>query len=112
MSLEQAAAVRGAVQDEVDKGEDFSNVHGITGDNLESFLVEPFEILIDPDDLETAVRPMWVVLQEHGDPSCGHVIVYDPSAPGSRCGVAVNARRDEYVLVVGANSLAEALNGM
>jgi hypothetical protein len=66
------------VEDELARGESFTNCHGITPENVRSLLVEPFAVRIDPDDLQTKPRDMWVVLQERPTPTNGYVIAYDP----------------------------------
>jgi hypothetical protein len=109
MNENRAAVVQQVVRDEIAKGEAFTNLHGITADNLEACLVRPFEVRVDPDDLETQIRPMWVVLQMSASPKSGYVIVYEPDG---RWGVAEHVRDGDYVLVTGAGSLAEALDGM
>lgn len=98
------------VEDELVRGGSFTSSHGITQDNLRSFLVEPFAVRIDPDDLEAQPRDMWVVLQERPTPTDGYVIVYDPMTRGWR--VAEHTGDSGYTLVVSATSLAEALSGM
>jgi hypothetical protein len=108
---DEATAIRRAVHSEIAKREQFSNLHGITIENLERFLVAPFVVLVDPDDLMTQARRMWVVLQESADPKNGHVIVYDPDGP-EHWGVAEHDRDGEYVLVAGESSLAKALDAM
>jgi hypothetical protein len=105
-----SSKVRALVESELARGEPFSNFHGITPDNVRSFLVEPFIIRTDPDDLETLPRDMWVVLQECGAPTEGYVVVYDPLK--QTWGVAEHVRGADYILIAGASSLAEALEGM
>src|SRR4051794_34828751 len=112
MEHDEAAVVRRAVDEEVAKREAFHNWHGITAENFHQFLVPPFQVRVDPDDLETQTRLMWVVLQEASDPTDGHVVVYDPADPDSPWGVADHVRDGEYILVVGAASLADALTSM
>ncbi len=70
MRREEPAGIREAVNIEIAKREEFVNFHGITAENIETFLVTPFQVPVDPDDLETPVRPMWVVLQrgQRSDP--------------------------------------------
>ena len=111
MNRGEAAAIRQAVNEELAKGKEFSNLHGITTENLDTFLVAPFEVLVDPDDLETQARRMWVVLQESADPKDGHVIVYDP-AGDTHWGVAEHVGNGEYVLLASGNSLSNALDSM
>jgi hypothetical protein len=111
MNRHEASAIREGVRVELAKRDHFSNFHGITPDNLDSFLVEPFEAIVDPDDLETEAHPMWVVLQLSANPTDGYVVVYDPTAL-QQWGVAEHMQGDEYVLVIAAASLADALNGL
>lgn len=84
MKRDESASIRQVVDAEIGKRDEFMNLHGITVDNVESFLVAPFKVPVDPDDLETQVRPMWVVLQESDDPTHGYVIVYDPVGRSAR----------------------------
>ena len=111
MNRDESSAIREAVSVELAKRNDFANFHGITPDNLDSFLVAPFEVIVDPDDLETEAHPMWVVLQLSVNPTDGYVVVYDPTAR-QHWGVAEHLRGEEYVLVTAAASLADALNSM
>lgn len=103
-------AVKSLVEDEVARCESFTNFHGITPANLRSLLVEPFIVRTDPDDEETQPRDMWVVLQERHDPAEGYVVVYDPTR--GDWGIAERGDGDNYVLVVSAQSMAEAINSM
>ena len=88
----------------------FDNSHGITPENVRSFLVEPYAVMVDPDDLETPAREMWVVLHERRDPREGYVVVLDPRE--SSWGVAEFTGKPYLTLLISANSLAEALTGM
>lgn len=97
------------VQKELQKGEVVNNNHGITAANLKQFLVSPFAVTVDPDDLETTPRLMWVVLQELKDPKQGYVIVYD--AHNSTWGVAEH-QKSGFVLIVSADSFIIALDSM
>ena len=65
---------------------------------------------VDPDDLETSPRDMWIVLRERPLSDDGYVVVYDPLDSG--WGVAEKVDTEAYVLIVCADSLAEALNRM
>jgi hypothetical protein len=111
MNRDESSAIREAVSVELARRDGFSNFHGITPDNLDSFLVAPFQVIVEPDDLETAAHPMWVVLQLSANPTDGYVVVYDPTAP-HHWGVAEHVRGEEYVLVASGASLADALNTM
>jgi hypothetical protein len=97
-------------EDELARGESFTNSHGITPENVRSLLVEPFAVRTDPDDLLTKPRDMWVVLQERSTPRDGYVIVYDPQ--NNSWGVAEHIRGGDYILIISAPSLARALSGM
>ena len=101
--------VKSLVEAELRRGESFTNFHGITPATIRSFLVEPFAVTADPDDLETKPRVMWVVLQERRSPQEGYVIVYDPAT--SAWGVAEHAD-GRFTLVASAPTLAGALSGM
>ncbi len=105
-----ADTVREIVRKEVSKNLPFENFHGITRENLGSFVVEPFAAQVDPDDLETKPREMWIIAQERPGSEEGYVVVYDPLEGG--WGVAECERDRRYILVIGAESLAEALDGM
>jgi hypothetical protein len=102
--------IRSIIEVEISKKEPFINFHGITRKNLRSFLVEPYEILVDSDDLETEPRNMWVVLQESKSPEEGYLVVYDPA--GKIWGVAEHLKDNNYILVIVADSFTEALDGM
>jgi hypothetical protein len=105
-----ADTVQQIVQAEISRGLPFNNWHGITSENLDSFLVQPFSVLVDPVDLETDSRLMWIIAQEYPKPEQGYVVVYDPLTRG--WGVAEYQKEDQYMLVIGADSLADALDGM
>lgn len=105
-----ADEVRQLVSAQLDAGVDFENFHGITRENVASCLVEPYEILVDPDDLKTAPRLMWVVLHERRVAQEGYVVVFDPS--DSSWGVAELTGEAAGTLIVSAASLARALAGM
>ena len=98
------------VDDELARSEPFTNLHGITPATVRSFLVEPFVVQVDPDDLETQPRNMWVVLQEKPRPNDGYVVVFDPAS--KTWGVAELRRGNDYTLLISAPSLARAVNSM
>ena len=110
MSGLDAGAVGRILAAELGRLAPFKNFHGITPDNLQSFLVSPYALTVDPDDLETAPRKMWVVLEERPGVNSGYFVVYDPL--GSTWGVAERSTGNNHVLVCGAASLAEALDSM
>lgn len=105
-----SSTVKGLVERELQRQQSYESYHGISRSNLRSFLVNPFPVRTDPDDMETPPRDMWVVLQERGTPTEGYVIVFDPL--DNSWGVAEHTGNDLYVLVVSASSLSEALDGM
>jgi hypothetical protein len=102
--------VKNILDQEIKQLNDFVNYHGITLENLRCFLVEPFEISVDSDDSETSPRYMWVVLQEYKDVKRGYSIVFDPY--NNDWGISEHISNDEYVLVIGAETLKDALEGM
>ena len=105
-----SSTIKSLVERELQSEQPYVNYHGISPANIRSFLVEPFTVRIDPDDLETQPRDMWVVLQVRGTPTEGYVIVYDPLK--KTWGVAEHTGNNRYTLVVSASSLNEALDGM
>ena len=110
MSALDADAVGRILAAELRRLAPFRNYHGITQDNLQSFLVSPYALTVDPDDLETVPREMWVVLEERPGVNSGYLVVYDPL--GSTWGVAERSTGDNHVLTCGAASFAEALDSM
>ena len=84
----------------------FNNFHGITEESLEKFTLPPYKVLVDPDDLETEERYMWVVLKI----SEQTLIAIDPLEKG--WSVLHPLHGDKFVQVIGEESLAEALDGM
>ena len=92
------------------RGAAFHNCHGITPGNVDRFLVEPRQVLVDPDDLETGPRRMWIVLQERASAADGYSVVFDET--NGSWGVAELAPNGDCVLVVSADSMAEALDAM
>lgn len=105
-----SSTVRKLLEDELARGEPFRNWHGITVQNVHAFLVEPFPVLTDPDDLETKPRTMWVVLQECAKTTEGYVIVYDPLS--ETWNVAEHLKDDHYRVVITCPSFAQVLDGM
>jgi hypothetical protein len=91
-------------------GTAFDNFHGITPENVRRFLVEPRLVDVAPDDGEPGARttPMWIVLAVR-PPDGGHLVVFDPA---SRDWGVAESTRTGYVLIVTADSLAGALDGM
>lgn len=102
--------IKKMVENEVNQLGPFVNYHGITLENLRRFLVEPFEIFVDPDDLETSPRYMWVVLQEFKNIKEGFAIGFDPYDSG--WGLTEHVSDENYVMVSGADTFQEALVGM
>jgi len=96
--LEAALAELGEVQ----------NFHGVTKANIRSFLVQPYRVLVDPDDLETKPREMWAVMQVRSNE--GYVLAFDPLLRS--WSVIGRTSATAYVQVISSTSLAEALNGM
>ena len=84
------------------------NFHGITKANIRSFLVEPYRVLVDPDDLETEPREMWAFLQER--PHEGYLLAFDPLLRS--WSVIERTGATAFIQVTSSASLAGALNGM
>jgi hypothetical protein len=94
-----SSTIKSLVDRELQREQTYENYHGISPAKIRSFLVEPFTVRTDLDDLETQPRDMWVVLQEKGTPSEGYVIVYVPLKKS--WGVAEHTGNNHYILVVG-----------
>jgi len=105
-----SSTIKSLVERELQREKPYVNYHGISSANIRSFLVEPFTVRTDPDDMETQPRDMWVVLQERDTPTEGYVIVYDPLK--KTWGVAEHTGNNRYTLVISVSSLSEALDGM
>jgi hypothetical protein len=105
-----SSTIKRLLEDELARGERFSNWHGFTPENLRSCLVEPFAVQVDPDDLETSPRMMWVVLQLSRKPTEAYRIVYDPLS--KQWAVVEHVKDNEYVAIIFASSLAGALTAM
>lgn len=104
------STVKQLLEEELARGEPFDNWHGITSENVRLYLVEPFPVRTDPDDLKTQPRTMWVVLQEYRNPTDGYVVVYDPLSKTWK--VAEHVKGEDYIAVITGQSLAQALDGM
>lgn len=85
-----------------------TNFHGITSANIHSFLVEPYLVMVDPDDLESVARKMWIVLEERGD--AGYLIAYDVEF--NSWAVVERGTNSGYTQILAANTLSGALDGM
>lgn len=97
-------------ENELSKRETFSNFHGIAQENIHSFAVKPYSVLVEPDDCENPPRAMWVVMQENKNNIIGYSIVYDHSF--NQWGVVEHLKGTHFILVCCGDSLAEALSGM
>jgi hypothetical protein len=106
----QLRDIKEIVRLELARNEPFDSSHGITRQNLQEFLVEPFSVHVDPDDTRSSPREMWVVLQKGRTPADGYVVVYDPTTQS--WGFAEQTSEREYSLVCRASSLATALSSM
>lgn len=106
-----AGDVKQRLEAELNRLDRFSNWHGISPENITSHVVEPYEVNVDPDDLESPARRMWVVLHENpAKPELGYVVVFDPSE--LKWGVAEHVAEANFVLVISAETLVSALEGM
>lgn len=104
--------IKRVLETEVTTISSFENFHGITQDNLRKFLVDPYQVLVLPDDGgETETRHMWVVLQEFKDPEKGYLIAYDPLTRQWEL-IEKLQEKGEYLDVLGADTLADALTSM
>lgn len=84
----------------------FENFHGITSNNINDFIVAPYEAKVDPDDLETQERNMWVVLNVSKE----FKVAYDSLLENW---VVIEPKSEsDFVAVVHGDSLGEALDGM
>jgi hypothetical protein len=104
-----AEEVARLVREAIAAGPVFHNLHGITSANLESLLVPPYEIRVDPDD-GSQPRPMWGVLAERRPPDVAYLVVLDPA--DRTWGVAEPDGRGGFRLVVAAETFARALSAM
>lgn len=85
---------------------DFNNDHGLTKSSLPSFMVDPYPVPIEPDDLETATRDMWVALNPPGD----YLVAYDPLVNG--WSLLEPWKGNKFIQVISDESLEGVLNGM
>lgn len=102
--------VREIVREEVSKSLPFRNLHGITRESLNSYLAKDFAVRVNPDGRETNPREMRIAAQERAGPEDGYVVVYDPLEGG--WGVAEHESDGRHILVIGAESLDAAPDGM
>lgn len=98
--------IKKLVSEQINSAIAFENLHGITKENLSTFLVEPYSVLVDPDDLETEEREMWVTIQ----PQDELLIAFDPLKES--WAVIEPLNNDKFLQVVSGETLAEALDGM
>ena len=94
------------LNEELDRLGEFSNYHGITKNNLKQFIVKPYKVYVDPDDLETEDRYMWVVLELSKE----RLIAIDPLE--KLWSVLHPLQEGKFIQTIGEDSLAEALDGM
>ena len=101
-----ASTVTKLLEEELDKAEPFENFHGITAENVRSFVVAPRQQLVDPDDGDRAPCKVWVAMELPGNA----LLSWDPfddswaiveTLPDASC-----------IITVGGDSLAEVLDGM
>lgn len=85
-----------------------TSFHGITSANIRSFLVVPYLAMVDPDDLESVARKMWIVLEERVD--AGYLIAYDFAF--NSWAVVERGTDSGYTQIVAAPTLSGALDGM
>jgi len=105
-----SATVKSLLENELNRDAPYKNLHGILPTNIRSFLVEPFTVVTDPDDIKTQPRDMWVVLQVKRTPAADYVIVFDPYCKA--WGVAEHTSGNKFTLIVSGPSLAGALDAM
>ena len=98
--------IKKLVYEQISSAIEFKNFHGVTKDNISTFLVEPYSVLVDPDDLETEERKMWVTLQPPGE----LLIAFDPLKES--WAVIESLNNNKFLQVVSGETLAEALDGM
>lgn len=104
----EQAAVLSLIAAEIAQLGEFDNFHGITKVNAKSFLLEPYQVIVDPDDLETQPRDMWIVMREPRPD--GFLIAFDSLL--KMWSVVERVSEGAYVQVISGSSLEEALNGM
>ena len=106
MTAEEVARL---VRQAIAAGPVFHNLHGITSANLESLLVPPYEVRVEPDD-GSAPRTMWAVLAERRPADVAYLVVLDPA--DRTWGVAEPDGRGGFRLVVTAETFARARSAM
>lgn len=84
----------------------FTNFHGITKENVRDFVVLPYRVRVDPDDLETSERDMWVVLNLAKEA----LIAIDPLT--KNLSLLHSLPSGQYVQVITGAVLSEVLDGM
>ena len=107
----EKSKVREILEVELSKYAPFENWHGITKENINKFLVKPTAVTVDPDDLETSKRKMWVVLQTENDIKKGYSIAYDFWQQHWAV-IAYTGKANEFVQITAEPTLAEALGSM
>ena len=107
----EKSKVREILEVELSKHASFENWHGITKENINKFLVEPIAVTVNPDDLETSKRKMWVVLQTQNDIKKGHSIAYDFWQKHWAV-IEYKGKENESVQATAEPTLAEALGSM
>lgn len=85
---------------------DFNNDHGLTKSSLPFFMVDPYPVWVEPDDLETAPREMWVALDTPGD----YLVACDPLLNG--WSLIEPWKGDRFVQVISGERLEGVLDGM
>ena len=70
------------------------------------FSVEPFPVAVEPDDLVTEEREMWVVL----DPPGRYLVAFDPFC--EVWAVIEQTEKTKLIQVISGETLAEAPHGM
>ncbi len=100
------AKIKQLVQEQLANIGSFDNFHGLTKENLSSFLVDPYAVYVEPDDLETTKREMWVVLSVTSE----LFVAYDPLQ--NHWSIIEPYKNNGFVQVVSGETMVEVLNGM
>lgn len=74
--------------------------------NIDKFIVSPYKVLVNPDDLETKERYMFVVLKL----SEQTLVAIEPLEKS--WSVLHPMQDDKFIQIIGGETLAEALDGM
>ena len=94
------------LDEELAKSEPFENFHGITTENVRSFVVTPRQQLVDPDDGDRSPCQIWVAMELPGNA----LVAW---APFDESWAIVETLPDaSCIITVGGDSLAEVLDGM